>query len=70
MITKKPIKVYRTAKEIVIPAGSEVSVEENRTSSYKTPHASVLIEVDPDSTAEWMMDLDEAIAAGLVEEVE
>jgi hypothetical protein len=68
-MTKKPLKVYRTAKDIVIPAGSEVTVEEQRTSKYVTPHASVLIEVDPDNTAEWLMDLDEAIETGLVEEV-
>jgi hypothetical protein len=57
---------YVTTREIIIPAGTEVTREEERTSRYATPHASVLIEVTSDITAEWMMDFDEAVEAGLI----
>ena len=65
-MTKRPLKVYRTAKEIVIPAGADPP----HTTEYMTDRAMILIEVTADTTAYWSMDLQEAIDEGLVEEVE
>lgn len=61
---------YRTAKDIVIPAGTEVAGEPPHGSNFFTDRASVLIAVTKDVTAEWSMDLEEAIETGLVEGVE
>ena len=69
-MTKRPLKVYRTAKEIVIPAGAEVGIDPPHTTEYMTDRAMILIEVTADTTAYWSMDLQEAIDEGLVEEVE
>lgn len=61
---------YRLCKDITIPAGTEVMKEMPRTSKYHTERATVLIEVTPDITAEWHMDLEEAIMQDVVELVE
>lgn len=61
---------YRITKDIVIPAGTEISKEPPRTSDYATERATVLIEVTPNVTAEWHMDLEEAIMEGVVEPIE
>lgn len=62
------MKKYRLAKDITIPAGTEVTKEPPRKSQYRTESASVLIEVTEDITAEWLMDFEEAVEQGLVEE--
>jgi hypothetical protein len=63
-------KTYRTKKDIIIPAGTEVDVEPaGMRRSIGVDFASVVIAVTKDSTAEWTMPLDEAIEEGLVEEV-
>jgi hypothetical protein len=59
---------YRTTRDIVIPAGTKVGIAPDQARRF-TPHASVLVGVTKDTTAEWVMDLDEAIEAGLVEAV-
>lgn len=62
---------FVTTRDIIIPAGTDVIQEPaNRTSRYVSPHASVLMEITPDITAEWMMDFDEAVEAGLIREEE
>jgi hypothetical protein len=62
--------MHRTLKDIVIPAGTEVDVDDPGTNiRYPTAHASITIAVTKDTTASWAMDLDEAIETGLVEEV-
>lgn len=66
---KRPIRNYRLTKDIVIPAGAEVSVEPPKQTTHHTDTASVLIEVTPDVTAYWYMDLEEAIDEGIIEEV-
>lgn len=61
---------YRTVRDILIPAGTMVSVEPpglNR--RYMTPHASILIAETKDHTSEWAMDLGESIELGIVEPV-
>lgn len=69
-MAKKEKTQYRTTKDIVIPAGTEISKEPPRTSKYATERATVLIEVTPDVTAEWHMDLEEAIMEGIVEPID
>jgi hypothetical protein len=66
---KKPKKKYRTTKDIVIPAGTEVNIDPPHRVDHFTTHASVLTAVTKDITSEWYMDLEEAIETGLVEEV-
>ena len=66
---KKPKKIYRLIKDIHIPAGTEVDADPPHKTVHGTTRASVLIAVTNDVTAEWAMDLEEAIDEGLVEEV-
>lgn len=63
-------KKYVTARDILIPAGTAVHVNPPHRSNWGVPSANVLTAVTKDSTSEWLMPLDEAIAAGLVAEVE
>src|SRR5262245_50345054 len=61
---------YRIAKDIVIAAGTAVDVDPVGTNvRYESEHASVKIEVSPDATAEWAMDLQEALDNGVIEAV-
>lgn len=60
---------YRLVKDIVIPAGTEVTKEPPHQVEYYTDTAVVLIAVTNDVTAHWYMDLEEALAEGVVEEV-
>jgi hypothetical protein len=62
--------MHRTIKDIVIPAGTEVEVDDPGTNiRYTTTHASIVFAVTKDITATWAMDLEEAIETGLVEEI-
>lgn len=62
-------KTYVTTEDITIPAGSLVQIAPSTISRY-VPYGSVLIGVTKDSTAEWAMPIDEALAAGLIKEQE
>ena len=60
---------FVTAQDITIPAGTAVGRAPIRTERHPAcPFASILIGVTEDSTAEWTMPLDEALAAGLIKE--
>jgi hypothetical protein len=67
--TRMDDKKYRLAKDVTIAAGTEVDVDPVGTNvRYDSPHACVKIAVTKDITAEWAMDLEEAIEQGIVEE--
>ena len=68
-MVKKAKVQYRLAKDIHIPAGTEVDVDPPHTLKTGTNNALILIEVTKDTTAYWRMDLEEAIEEGMVEEV-
>ena len=57
-----------TTRDIVIPAGTEVSLGPRR-SEYFTPHGDIVIGFDKDTTGSLRFDLEEALATGLIEEV-
>jgi hypothetical protein len=61
---------YRLAKDILIPAGTKVQDDPPHKSQRYTVSALITVAIDADTTAEWRMDLEEAIVTGLVEEVE
>jgi hypothetical protein len=61
---------YRLAKDILLAAGTEVIVEAVGVHiRYETPHATILQGIDKDHTAEWAMDLADALELGLVEKI-
>ena len=60
---------YRTTKDITIPAGTEVTAEPPHKTERLTETASITTAVTDDVTSEWRMDLEEAIAEGVVEEI-
>jgi hypothetical protein len=62
-------KKYRTTKDIVIPAGTEVDADPPHKTQYYSESAVILTAVTNDVTSEWRMDMQEAIDEGLVEEV-
>jgi hypothetical protein len=63
-------KKYRTTKDILIPAGTDIDVHpSHRRVVYCTDLAFVLTAITRDVTSEWHMDLGEAIKTGVVEEV-
>lgn len=59
---------FVTAKDIVIPAGTEIGIAPSSTVRLPFPFAEALIAINKDMTASWTMPLDEAIEAGLVRE--
>ncbi|OCP21914.1 MULTISPECIES: hypothetical protein [unclassified Ensifer] len=61
-------ELYRTTREIVIPAGTEVGPGPRR-SEYHTPHGDIVIGFDKDTTGSLRFDLEEAITLGLIEPV-
>lgn len=61
---------YRTKRDIIIPAGTEVTTDPPHKTEFMTERATVMIEVTRDITAEWHMDLEEGLEAGVVEEAE
>lgn len=65
-MVKSPGIIYRTKKDIVIPAGTEVDVSPPHKAEFFTETAAVLIAVSNDITAEWRMDMEEALKEGLV----
>jgi len=60
-------KLYRTTRDIVIPAGTEVGLGPAK-SEYFTPHGEIIVGFDKDAAGALRFDLDEAIDLGLVEE--
>jgi hypothetical protein len=56
---------YVTAKDIVIPAGTEVCPAPSSLTRF-VPYASVIIETSKDTVAEWCMPLEEAFDLGLI----
>jgi hypothetical protein len=68
---KRQMTVYRTTEDIVIPAGTFVNLEPPANRFYVSQYASVPIEIKvaPEG-AEWVFpDLEQAVEAGLIEEV-
>ena len=63
-----PRSRYAIAKDIVIPAGTEVGMAPSRT-DYISRHAEAIIEVTKDTTAHWRMDLSDALETGLIKEI-
>ncbi len=66
MSRKQPTKTYVIARDIVIKAGTEVFVHGPHSRKVHYDAATVLTAVTKDTTSEWAMPLDEAVAAGLV----
>lgn len=67
MATKAPR--YRTTRDIVIPAGTEVGPAPKRI-RRGVPFSSILIGFDKDTTGDLSFVTDEAIKLGLIEVVE
>jgi hypothetical protein len=65
-MVKSPGIIYRTTRDIVIPAGTEVDVSPPHRVDYFTETAVVLTAVTKDVTSTWHMDLEEALQEGLV----
>lgn len=59
---------YILAREVVIPAGTLLGPGPSRTMRIY-PHVEAVLANGPDSCSIWSIDLDEAIATGLVEEL-
>lgn len=59
---------YRTAQDIIIPAGTKCSPAPV-TVARGTEHVSVILGPSKDTHAEWVMDLEDALETGMVEEV-
>jgi hypothetical protein len=59
---------YRTTRDIVIPAGTEVGPAPRRT-DYISRHSEILIGFDKDTTGNLRFDTEEALQLGLIEEV-
>lgn len=61
---------YRLKKDIVLRAGTDVFVEDVGVHiRYEVPYATILQEIDKDHTAEWAMDLAEALELDIVEKI-
>lgn len=61
--------VYITTKDIVIPAGTPV-MRDSIKRKYAVDMASILTAETRDATSEWMMPFDEALALGLIKEID
>lgn len=60
---------YVLARDLIIPAGTEVDFEPaGRRTTFGIPFASIIIGMSRDSTAEFTMPMDEAVALGVVVE--
>ena len=57
---------HQTVQKLTIENGTRVDVEPPHTRTYAIPMASILIAMSDDSTAEFLMPLDEAIELGFV----
>ncbi|QIG69065.1 hypothetical protein EVB77_031 [Rhizobium phage RHph_N1_10] len=60
--------VYRTTKDIVIPAGTEVGPAPKK-SVYFTEHGEIVIGFDKNTTGSLRFDMEEALQLGLIEKV-
>jgi hypothetical protein len=61
-------KTYRTTREIVIPAGTEVGPAPHRT-QYGTPHGSIILGFSKDTIGDLRFDIEDALSTSLIEEV-
>jgi hypothetical protein len=61
-------KKYRVAKDIVIPKGHSVQFI-NRMKQELLETVGIMVKVGPDMHFDWYMYRDDALAAGLIEEV-
>jgi hypothetical protein len=57
---------YKLVQDLLIPAGTEVGSEPPHKAQRYTETAVVTIAVTDDITAEWRMDMEEALDAGVV----
>ena len=64
-----PAKKYRTAKDIVIPKGHNV-VFVGRMNHEIVEAVTALVNIGDDRIFDWYMFRDDALAAGLIEEIE
>ncbi|TDW20421.1 hypothetical protein EV128_12551 [Rhizobium azibense] len=69
MAMKVRLKKYRTTKEIIIPAGTEVGPGPAK-SEYFTEHGEIIIGFDKDTTGHLRFDMEEAVQLGLIEVAE
>ena len=65
---RRSAKRYRLTQDIVIPAGTILGEAPSRTVRF-TNHVDTDLAHGPDRTSTWTMDTDDAIDAGLIEEV-
>jgi len=68
-MAKKVKENFVLANDFVIPKGTEVSRNPPHRVAYASDTVSILIATSKDTTAELIMQWDEAIELGLVEEV-
>lgn len=64
-------KKYRTTRDVIIPAGAEVTVEPPQTREYHVDMGSIVsdyVEESP-SSLELLFDIEDALEVGLIEEV-
>lgn len=62
---------YITAVEIVIPAGTEVTIAPDEVKRHPAhSYASALLGMTKDSTSEWTMPLSEALQLGFIKQVD
>lgn len=59
---------YKLTRDVLIPAGTAVTALPSHTVS-KAPSASILVGPTKDTTFEWSMHMEDALAIGLVEQV-
>jgi hypothetical protein len=62
------MKKYRTTRDIVVPAGTEVGTPPTASTRWGKDHEAV-VALDNDHTAYLSMDLAEGLEAGAIEEV-
>lgn len=58
---------YRLTQPIFLPKGTEISDAPHST-TYATPHGSILIPLSADATADLRFDIEEALRDGVIEE--
>lgn len=63
---RKPAPI-KTLVDVVLPAGTEVSINPPHQTNHAIPHVTVLVPHGKDSSSEWHMPLEDAVALGIVE---
>ncbi|WP_276122712.1 hypothetical protein [Pararhizobium qamdonense] len=67
-MARKKAPVYRTTRDIVIPAGSVVGRAPHRT-EYGTPHGDIVVGFDKNAIGDMRFDIEDALNAGVIEVV-